>query len=164
MTLLARLQPFLESLPDRRGLDLIRCSLLVFIGTWIVAQLLSFTIVAVYPGPKFIDSVFSSWSGVISAVLFAPLAETLSMRGVFWLLRKLRQGKAGLLGWSSLMWWIAHLPSDSWGIPAAMLFWIMGVLYLAFERRSTDWAMVYVSLFHLGFNALAYLLYAYMHL
>jgi hypothetical protein len=164
MALFVRVYQFLDSIPGRRGPDLLRCSLLAFAATWIVAQLVSFTIIAIFSGPETIDSAFTTRSGRISALLLAPFLETLGMRGMFWLLRRLRRSKTGLLGWSSLLWWIAHLSSDSWGVPAAGTFWVMGVLYLAFERRSTDQAMVYVSLFHLAFNGLAYLLYAYMHL
>ncbi len=163
MKSLARFQQFLESIPERRGLALLRGSLLAFGGTWTVTQILSFAIVAVYPGPQFVGSVFSSVSGVIGAVLLAPLAETLMMRGMFWALRRLRCNKAGLLGWSTLFWWGSHVASESWGIPAAAGFWVMGVLYLAFERRSTDWAMVYVSVFHCAFNALSFGLYTFVH-
>lgn len=163
MTLFSRLQTFLESIPERRGVSFTVCSLSVFAGTWTVGQLLSFAILAVFPGPATPATLFESRSGIIAGVLLAPVLETIMMRGLFWLLRRLKRGKAGLLGWSTLFWWISHLASESWGIAAAGVFWVLGVLYLAFERRSTDAAMVYVTLFHFGFNGCAYLLYAFMH-
>lgn len=163
MTLFSRFQTFLESIPERRGWSFVACSLLAFAGTWIAAQLLSFAILAVFPGPATAAHLFESRSGIIAGVLLAPVLETVMMRGLFWLLRRLRRGKAGVLGWSTLFWWISHLASESWGIAAAGVFWVLGVLYLAFERRSTDAAMIYVTLFHFGFNGCAYLLYAFMH-
>ena len=159
MSLLTRLQTFLESIPDRRGSAFVGSSLLAFAGAWLVLQAISFAILAVYPGPATSTDLFESRNGILTGVFLAPLLETLAMRGLFWLLRRLRRGKAGLLGWSTLFWWISHLPSENWGIPAAGAFWVMSVLYLAFERRSKDQAMVYVAVFHMGFNALAYLLY-----
>lgn len=162
MRLLSRFISLLEAIPDRRVVDRLCRLALVLVGTWLSAVLVSFAVIGVYPGPDMIDTVLGTRTGIISALFLAPLLETFGMRGLFWVLRRLKRGKAGLLGWSTLFWWVAHLPSENWGVPAAGTFWVMGVLYLAFERRSTDAAMIHVSLFHLAFNALSFGLYTVM--
>jgi hypothetical protein len=162
MLLFSRFIALIESIPECRVVDRLCRLVLVLLGTWLLAVLVSFAVIGIYPGPDMIDAVFGTRSGVISALFLAPLLETLGMRGLFWALRRLKRGNAGLLGWSTLFWWVAHLPSENWGVPAAGTFWVMGVLYLAFERRSTDAAMIHVSLFHLAFNALSFGLYTLM--
>lgn len=153
-----RLRAYLETLPERRGLAFLLHLLAVFAATWSGAQALGYGIAAVYPGPSSFDPRMLTRSGLIFGVLLSPILETLAMRGLFWLLRRLRRSPAGLLGWSTLFWWVGHLPTESWGLPAAGAFWVMGALYLAFERRSTDQALLAVAGFHVAFNALAFLL------
>lgn len=153
-----RLRAYLDALPERRGLAFPLHFLAVFAATWSGAQALGYAIAAVCPGPSSFDPRMLTRSGLIFGVLLSPILETLAMRGLFWLLRRLRRGPGVLLGWSTLFWWVGHLPTESWGLPAAGAFWVMGALYLAFERRSTDQALVAVAAFHVAFNAFAFLL------
>ena len=147
---------YIWSIGDRKGWSLFRHCCAIVLSSWTLAQVLGRFVYAVFPGPESLNTFESGWRNIFMAVALMPFAETFLMRMFFVVLRRFSQKPITLSLLSAILWWFLHLPTETWGLHALWLFFVLSLCYLSLEKISA-WRAVWVTaLMHAACNALSW--------
>ena len=148
-----------EGIEDVRGARWVIRFLVIVLGAWIPAQVISYAVRAIVPQPPGPDHFATPLRAVTAVILLAPILETLIMRFNFWALKKLRIEGTTLLWVSALIWGGMHVQAEDYGLAAIWTFFVFGAVYLRVERVSGDRALLVTTAVHMVFNSFSYVLY-----
>lgn len=146
----------IDGIPQRKGASLASTVLLVTAVAWVPSAAIWYLVGAILPGPDAPNIFDTQRFAILGALLLAPLLETLMMLGFFRVFGRIVTAQGRLLLFSTVFWGVFHVYSPSWGLHAAWGFFVMGKVFLSASRRSSDFAVVIVSVVHLLANALSY--------
>jgi hypothetical protein len=126
---------------------------------WLPAQCLAVIASAVSKSSD-ADLIFrSSYHMILGGLLLAPLLETVGMKYLFRLGAK-RIAKPVLLNfYCALFWGLAHHNAPGFGIHAVWAFFVLGACFQELAKRSENFAVINVTIIHVLFNTLSYILY-----
>jgi hypothetical protein len=105
-----------------------------------------------------INSELERWLFYITAILLAPVIETLMMIPVFGVLRFFTQRMGWLCFWSATAWAAYHgVFSWTWGLTVFWIFFVLSFAFLTWEPRGKKWAFLVTALIHSLNNSVAIL-------
>jgi hypothetical protein len=148
---------YVQRIGSEQGWPLfLHAAALVFIA-WIPSMMVAYALHLIFPMRKnpavSLDSIRTS----VGMVIVAPLAETMSMRYFFMLLRIFSQRLLTICWLSAACWGAMHWIYAGWGIHAIWPFFVLSLCYLRLEEISLWRAMWMTSLIHAACNGLSLL-------
>ena len=153
---MSRVARYIWSIGERGGSRLFQQGCIIVFSSWVVAQLLGWSVYTIYPGPATLATFDLGWRSIFMAVVLMPFAETFLMRMFFVVLRRISRAPVHLSIISAVLWWLLHLTTETWGVHALWLFFVLSLSYLSLERISAWRAVWVVSLMHAGCNSLSW--------
>ena len=110
----------------------------------------------IFPAQENPDLFSRPFQFFVGGILVAPLMETLMMRYLFRMLRKVSERQVVLAGLSAALWIPLHAMYVGWGVHAAWPFFVLGLCYLSLEPISFSRAFWVTAAIHALCNALSY--------